>query len=173
MSGRAGEQKIGLGGGCHWCTEGIFQTLEGVVEVEQGFIRCDPPSDTWAESVIVHFDPSVIDLSTLVEVHLRTHGATAPYKANSKYRGAIYVYGDEQQKRAVDAVLSLQKEFDRPVETRVLLLRDFKLSDERFRNYYASNPEKPFCRRYIDPKLDTVRRDFGEIMASPGGGFGR
>ncbi|HYX47892.1 MAG TPA: peptide-methionine (S)-S-oxide reductase, partial [Sphingomicrobium sp.] len=82
-------EKIGLGGGCHWCTEGIFQMLTGVARVEQGFIRSDPPSDTWAEGVIVHFHPSVIDLSMLIEVHLRTHNATARYVPGSKYRGAV------------------------------------------------------------------------------------
>jgi peptide-methionine (S)-S-oxide reductase len=164
--GRVGEHRIGLGGGCHWCTEGIFQMLKGVAEVEQGFIRSDPPSDTWAEGVIVHFSPSVIDLSTLVAVHLRTHEAGAPYKADSKYRSAIYVYDDEQQKRAADAVSSLQQELDTALDTRVLLLRDFKISDERFRNYYVTDPQRPFCRRYIGPKLDTIRRDFGSIMVS-------
>src|SRR3546814_4664555 len=79
-------EKIGLGGGCRWCTEGIFQMLRGVPEVDQGFIRSDPPADRWAEGVIVHFDPLVIDLAILVEVHLRTHAASAPYVAKSKYR---------------------------------------------------------------------------------------
>lgn len=54
-------EDIGLGGGCHWCTEGIFQMLKGVVRVDQGFIRSEPPSDAWAEGVIVHFDPAEID----------------------------------------------------------------------------------------------------------------
>jgi peptide-methionine (S)-S-oxide reductase len=161
-------EKIGLGGGCHWCTEGIFQMLAGVAQVEQGFIRSDPPSDTWGEGVIVHFDRSVISLPTLIEVHLRTHGATAPYIAKSKYRSAIYVHDDDQRKRAIDAISSLQHEFDDAIQTGVLALRNFKLSDERFRNYYASDPERPFCRRYIDPKLDTIRRNFAAIMASGG-----
>jgi peptide-methionine (S)-S-oxide reductase len=164
--GSAGEHKIGLGGGCHWCTEGIFQMLEGVTQVEQGFIRSDPPSDTWAEAVIVHFDPSVIDLATLVSVHVRTHEAGAPYKADSKYRSAIYVFDDKQQKRAADAVSSLQHGFGTALETRILQLRDFKLSDERFRDYYASDPQRPFCRRYIEPKLDILARDFGGIIVS-------
>lgn len=159
-------EKIGLGGGCHWCTEGIFQMLAGVAEVEQGFIRSDPPSDSFAEGVIVHFDPCVIGLPTLVEVHIRTHRATAPFVARSKYRSAIYVVDDNQQKRATDAMISLQREFDQAIQTRVLALRDFNLSDERFRNYYASDPGRPFCRRYIDPKLDMIRRDFAAILPS-------
>jgi peptide-methionine (S)-S-oxide reductase len=159
-------EKIGLGGGCHWCTEGIFQMLAGVAQVEQGFIRSSPPSDSWAEGVIVHFDPSVIGLPTLLEVHLRTHRATAPFIARSKYRSAIYVADDDQRKRATDAMISLQHEFDRAIRTRVLALQGFTISDERFRNYYVSDPGRPFCRRYIDPKLAVIRRDFAAFVAS-------
>jgi peptide-methionine (S)-S-oxide reductase len=160
-----GLNRIGFGGGCHWCTEGVFQMLAGVDEVEQGFIRSDPPADSFAEGVIVHFRPPVIDLPTLIEVHLRTHDATAPYVATSKYRSAIYVDEDEQRERACAALSSLQLDFEKAVQTRVLALRDFKWSDERFRNYYANDPERPFCRRYIDPKLDIIRRDFAGLLA--------
>jgi peptide-methionine (S)-S-oxide reductase len=163
-------QKIGLGGGCHWCTEGIFQMLRGVAQVEQGFIRSDPPANVWAEGIGVHFDPLGIDLATLVEVHLRTHAASATYVATGKYRSAIYVHEDVQQQQATRTIASLQQEFEDPIETQVLRLRSFKPSDDRFRNYYANNPDKPFCRRYIDPKVDFIRRNFAEIIAPPGVG---
>lgn len=157
-------EKIGLGGGCHWCTEGIFQMLRGVPQVDQGFIRTDPPADGWAEGVIVHFDPLVIDLAILVEVHLRTHAASAPNVAKGKYRSAIYVHGDAQQRQATEVIASLQREFEDRIETRILPFRDFKPSDKRFMNYYATNPDKPFCRRYIDPKLAVIRRDFADLL---------
>ena len=53
-------EKLAFGGGCHWCTEGVFQALRGVEKVDQGFVQSDAPADTWAEGVIVTFDPSVI-----------------------------------------------------------------------------------------------------------------
>ena len=37
--------KAGFGGGCHWCTEGVFQALRGVDQVDQGFVRSDAPAD--------------------------------------------------------------------------------------------------------------------------------
>src|SRR3546814_14066805 len=69
-----------------------------------------------------------------------------------------------QQRQATEVIASLQREFEDRIETRVLPFRDFKPSDERFINYYATNPDKPFCRRYIDPKLDVIRRNFAEIL---------
>ena len=47
--GRDVKQEVGFGGGCHWCTEAVFQALRGVQEVEQGFIlacQSRPVSDT-------------------------------------------------------------------------------------------------------------------------------
>jgi len=158
-------EKIGIGGGCHWCTEGVFQMLRGVAQVDQGFIRSDPPADSWAEGVIVHFDPAIIGLPILIEVHLRTHSpaALASYAAGSKYRSAIYVHDDGQRREAAEAIEALRPAFDTPIDTRILPLRAFKHSDERFRNYYATDPDRPFCRRYIDPKLDLIRREFAGI----------
>ena len=49
--------KVGFGGGCHWCTEGVFQALRGVTQVDQGFLQSVAPADTWAEGVIVTFEP--------------------------------------------------------------------------------------------------------------------
>jgi len=78
--------KVGFGGGCHWCTEGVFQALRGVAQVDQGFVQSDAPADTWSEGVIVTFDPSVIPLVTLSQVHLRTHSATWARSPRSKLR---------------------------------------------------------------------------------------
>ncbi len=155
--------KLGFGGGCHWCTEGVFQALRGVVQVEQGFVQSDAPADTWAEGVIVTFDPSTIGLATLSEVHLRTHSATRVRSPRSKYRSAIYIFEDSQRHEADLAVAGFADESGKAVRTVVLPFRSFRPSDERYRNYYRTNPSRPFCRRYIDPKLDYIRRYYSEV----------
>jgi peptide-methionine (S)-S-oxide reductase len=101
-------------------------------------------------------------------VHLRTHSASRSFVAEGKYRSAIYIHDEAQEKRAVDTIGALQSEFENPIETRVLRFRKFKPSDERYQNYYATDPERPFCRRFIDPKLDFLRRNFAEIMSPHG-----
>ena len=155
-------EQIGFGGGCHWCTEAVFQALRGVQDVAQGFVRSTPPHESWSEAVIVTFDPDEIDLETLIEVHLRTHSSTSLHKMRGKYRSAIYGFGEDQQVRASTALQALQAEFDEPLQTRVLSHEGFKASDTRFQNYYATDPERPFCRTYIDPKLKVLRERFAE-----------
>lgn len=156
---------LGFGGGCHWCTEAVFQAFRSVETVEQGFIRSTAPDDDWSEAARVTFDPAVLPLEVLIEAHLRTHSATSSHTMRGKYRSAVYV-PDAADTGPVQAALdTLRPEFDKPLITRVLPLIAFKPSDGRFQNYYAADPERPFCRTYIEPKLTALRQRFGRETA--------
>ena len=157
--------KIGVGGGCHWCTEAVFQALIGVEKVEQGFIAALSPDDEFSEAVLVHFDPSIMPVEVLLDIHLRTHASTSNHKMRGKYRSAVYVFDAAQEHDAHTILEGLQEDFEDPLVTRVLKFHDFKVSDERFRNYYATGPGKPFCRTYIDPKLRLLKRSYGKRLA--------
>ncbi len=154
-------KKIGFGGGCHWCTEAVFQALKGVSKVEQGFIAAPAPDDSFSEAVIVHFDPAVIDLGTLMEIHLRTHSSMSDHTMRGKYRSAVYAFDEVQAARAQTCLDALQASFDRPLVTRVLEFRAFKPSADIHQNYFAKNADGPFCKSYIDPKLALLRKEFG------------
>lgn len=158
-------QRIGFGGGCHWCTEAVFQALRGVGMVDQGFVRSHPPDDSFSEAVIVHFDPDIIALEVLIDIHLRTHASTSDHKMRGKYRSAIYTFSDEQARTAKQALQTYAPDFDAPLVTRVLRHAGFKPSDERFQDYYRTDPERAFCKRYIDPKLDLLRARFSRALA--------
>lgn len=153
-------ETIGFGGGCHWCTEGVFQALRGVADVDQGFIRSLAPWDAAAEGVIVRFDPANISLAMLAEVHLRTHSANGTYSPGGRYRSAIYVFEGSQRPEAEAAVARFAAETGEAARTLVLGFASFEPSEARYQNYYRTDPERPFCRRYIDPKLDYIRSHF-------------
>ena len=57
--------KIGLGGGCHWCTEAVFQSLKGVHLVEQGYIASEGIAASFSEAVIVHYNPDTVSYTHL------------------------------------------------------------------------------------------------------------
>ena len=154
-------QKVAFGGGCHWCTEAIFQSLKGVSSVEQGWVSSTMPSaTTFSEAVIVHFDASLICLEILIEVHLFTHNATSNHNFREKYRSAIYTFSDAQQTEAEQILKEKQKLFTKPLVTKVYPFGAFKLNDELYLNYYKSNPEKPFCQARIEPKLKVLLERF-------------
>lgn len=159
-------EQVGFGGGCHWCIEAVFQSLKGVQHVAQGFITSAPPHDTWSEAVIVTFDRETIELAMLIEIHLRTHASTSHHKMRGKYRSSIYAFDEAQQRACQSAIDKLQSDFDGKIITNVLPFGEFKESDERFHNYYQVDPERPFCKTYIDPKLTKLRKLFaGKLFA--------
>ncbi len=71
--------KIGFGGGCHWCTKAVFQSLNGVNNVKQGWIASDGEAFAFSEAVIVEYNAKIIPLEVLIEVHLRTHKSTSEH----------------------------------------------------------------------------------------------
>ena len=123
-------EKVGFGGSCHWCTEAVFQSLNGVEKVEQGWISSFEPNDRFSEAVVVHFDPNQIDLSTLIAIHLHTHSCTADHSMRRKYRSAVYTHSEDQMTDANEVIASLAKEFEGKIITQVLPFQEFKLSQE-------------------------------------------
>lgn len=159
-----GLHKIGLGGGCHWCTEGVFVSLRGVEQVAQGWIASVPPHDAPSEAVIVHYDPQLITDTDLLAVHLQSHAATVAHALRGKYRSAVYAFSDEEAVRYRSLLRRLGRNYDRPLLTKVLPFAGFSASLPEHQDYYRSDPERPFCRRYIAPKLKRLRRDRPELF---------
>ncbi|MBT1445362.1 peptide-methionine (S)-S-oxide reductase [Shewanella sp. JM162201] len=149
--------QLTLGGGCHWCTEAVFQSLAGVIKVEQGFAQSTPPYESWSEAVRVSFDPDKISEEQLIRVHLHTHAATKAHSMRGKYRSALYFHNERQQHSLNAALQLLAAEFCKPLITQILPLEGFKASPAEYQNYYHTDPKRPFCRVYIAPKLEKVR----------------
>jgi peptide-methionine (S)-S-oxide reductase len=152
--------KIGFGGGCHWCTEAVFQSLSGVHQVDQGYIASTGAHTSFSEAVIVHYNPLEIPLQQLIEIHLRTHKSAIEHQLRNKYRSAIYVFSTQQSDKVKKIIHSLQKDFDMKLITKVLFFNNYRPSLSNFTNYYYSNPNKPFCKNHIDPKLNILLKKF-------------
>jgi peptide-methionine (S)-S-oxide reductase len=144
--------KIGLGGGCHWCTEAVFQSLLGVAKVEQGWISARE-AEAFSEAIIVHFDMEVLPLQVLIEIHLQTHSCTSDHSMRSKYRSAVYVFSEHQKKEVETVLVNLQPAFKIPLITKALFFKEFKENVEDYLSYYQRDPNKPFCRNVISTKL--------------------
>ena len=154
--------KIALGGGCHWCTEAVFQALKGVEKVEQGFVASTDKDAWFSEAVIVHFNTAIISLATLIEIHLHTHKSTSAHSMRHKYRSAIYTFNPIQWNKANTILSQLKAELDKKFITKVFPFFKFEESREEFKNYYENNPKKPFCERYISPKLELLLHKFSK-----------
>jgi len=156
--------KIALGGGCHWCTEAVFQVLKGVVKVEQGYVASVDGNASFSEAVIVHFKEDKIALAVLIEIHLYTHNSTSNHAMRDKYRSAIYTFSEVQKKEAVHILNGFKNAFEDQIITEILPFSEFKASREAIQNYYKKNPEKPFCKQFINPKLKLLVDKFSKYV---------
>lgn len=154
-------KKIAFGGGCHWCTEAIFQSLKGVEKVLQGFVASEEKS-SFSEAVIVYYNKEIIHLKLLIEVHLHTHKSTKNHSMREKYRSAMYCFSNNQKEESFKILKEIQETFNEEIITKILKFKDFKISAEEFQNYYQKNPEKPFCKKYIHPKLKIILNEFSQ-----------
>lgn len=152
--------KIGFGGGCHWCTEGVFSSLIGIKQVKQGWIASSSDNSTYSEAIEVYFDPAIISLADLIEIHLHTHASTANHSMRGKYRSAIYSYDKPQFTQATQILEHLKADFSAELVTQVYPFKSFKQNKTELQNYFYSAPDRPFCQTYIQPKIRLLLKRF-------------
>jgi peptide-methionine (S)-S-oxide reductase len=146
--------------------EAVFQFVQGVLLVEQGWISKQKEPDKYFEAVRIQFDPSIISSEELVEIHLATHQSSNQHGLSARYPSSIYTMNQEQfDKLSMNLILKKEGP-ERSIITTVEILAEFKSSLPRYHNYFISNPEKPFCNLYIRPKLERLNHLFPHLVKS-------
>ncbi len=143
---------LGLGGGCHWCTEAVFNSLTQAFNIEQGWISSLGEASTFSEAIRLQCHTK--DLESLIHIHLKTHSSQNNHQFRDKYRSAVY-YSEECDKPLFENALA---SFDKKIITKVLPLNAFKLNSEKYLNYYEKNKGNQFCETYIEPKLKLISK---------------
>lgn len=164
-------QKATFGGGCFWCTEALFQTVDGVLSVTSGYAGGTTEDPTYkevctgatghAEVIQVEFDPESIDYSVLLQHFWKAHDPTTLNRqgadCGTQYRSTILYHDDTQRQIAEDSKRKAQSNFDSPITTEIRSLERFYPAEEGHQNYYRSNPGAPYCAMVIKPKLEKFR----------------
>jgi peptide-methionine (S)-S-oxide reductase len=168
-------EEIVLGGGCFWCTEAFFNTIKGVVRATPGYSggTTDSPSYNQvcggstghAEAVLVEYDPEQVSLEDLLEVFFLTHDPTTLNRqgadVGTQYRSIILYNSEDQKKRAEDFINKIAGDYDQPIVTELKRLERFYPAEEYHRGYFEKNPNQPYCRAVISPKLAKLRKKTG------------
>jgi len=81
-----------------------------------------------------------------------------------KYRSAVYSFSKEQLNQSKIIIQLFQNKLEDKIITKVYPFLKFKPSRQEIQNYHKKNPGSPFCRRYIDPKLKLMQRQFENHM---------
>lgn len=158
-----------LANGCFWCTEAIFQRLNGVEKLTSGFSggRIRNPSykevvtgkTGHAEVIQIEFDNEVISFREILDVFFSTHNPTTlnrqGYDRGTQYRSAIFYHNDEQKQTAEKfiAELTTAEVFEDPIVTEVTEFDKFYAAEDYHQNYYNNNKTQGYCMAVINPKL--------------------
>jgi len=166
-----GLQKATFGAGCFWCVEAVFERLDGVQSVVAGYAGGSKANPTYeevcsgltghAEVAQITFDPKKISYARLLEVFWEAHDPTTMNRqgadVGNQYRSVIFYSNDEQRKTAEEAKQEAQKSYQDPVVTDIKPLIDFYVAENYHQDYFRNNPNAPYCRFVIKPKLDKLK----------------
>ena len=169
-----------LAGGCFWCLEAVFEQLRGVTRVMSGYAGGHVPNPSYeavctgttghAEVTQVTFDPDQISYRELLGVFFVIHDPTTLDRqggdAGTQYRSAIFYHDDEQRRSAEELIRELEAEhvFDDAIVTKVEPLQAFYAAEEYHQGYYRRNPNQPYCRAVIAPKVAKLRSKYLEKL---------
>lgn len=169
-----------FGSGCFWCTEAIFQNVDGVLKVESGYAGGKVKKPTYkevcsgltghAEVVQLTYDPNEITYDELLEIFWKTHDPTTLNRqgadVGTQYRSVIFYHDDEQKQLANLYKEKLDKSgaFADPIVTEISPSPEFYKAEDYHQNYYNLNGNAPYCTFVIQPKLEKFKKVFAEKL---------
>jgi peptide-methionine (S)-S-oxide reductase len=180
-AGDGAAQTAVLAGGCFWCTEAVFQRLNGVHSVTSGYAGgaketadyrtvCSGTSGH-AEVIRVEFDPRRITFGQLLKVFFSiAHDPTQLNRQGNdrgtQYRSAIF-YSNEDQHRIAKSYISqlnAAHAFRGPIVTTLEPLQAFFPAEAYHQNYAVNNPDQPYVAFAALPKVDKLATYFPDRM---------
>jgi len=171
-----------LAAGCFWCIEAVFDDLKGVEDVVSGYAGGHTENPTYrqvcdgdtghAEVAQIKFDPLVISFKEILQVFFAVHDPTTLNRqgndVGTQYRSAIFYHDDEQKRVAEEVIKEVTAEgvYDDPIVTEVVPLEKFWPAEDYHQEYFANNPNQPYCTAVVAPKVAKFRKKFVDRLKS-------
>ncbi|WP_422356785.1 peptide-methionine (S)-S-oxide reductase MsrA [Roseivirga pacifica] len=171
-----GREVATFAGGCFWCTEAVFERVEGVIDVYSGYTGGDQENPTYkqvsygetnhAEAVQIVFDPSVITYQELLNIFFATIDPTQLNRqgpdVGAQYRNVVYYHSFKQQIEAEATVNKLNRsgKYDKELATTVEKFTKFWKAEGYHQDYYELNPGNPYIINIAVPKVKKLKMLF-------------
>ena len=167
-----------LAGGCFWCVEAVYRDLIGVEAVISGYMGGSTDAPTYpqvctgetghAEIIQVSFDPAVISYAELLGVFFTTHDPTQLNRqgndVGTQYRSAVFYHSELQRAEAEKAKTDAAKIWDDPIVTEITEASIFWSAGDDHQDYFANNPDNPYCMAVVAPKVTKARQKFHHLL---------
>lgn len=171
-----------LAGGCFWCVEAVFDMLDGVEQVESGYIGGHVANPSYkqvcsgdtghAEAIRIRFDPARISYAELLDGLFHVHDPTQLNRqgndVGSQYRSAIFVLDEAQRQAAQAAIAAAQSEWPAPIVTTIEDgTQPFTVAEDYHQDYFAANgASNPYCSYVVAPKVKKFREKYARRLKS-------
>lgn len=169
-----------FGTGCFWCTEAIFQSLNGVISATSGYSGGERKNPTYeqvcsgatghAECINIVYDPQKISFVELLEAFWKSHDPTTLNRqgadVGTQYRSVVFYHNDMQRKAAEEYKKKLNdlKAFPDPVVTEISPFTVFYPAEDYHQEYFRLNGHAPYCQFVIAPKLEKFKKVFEQKL---------
>jgi len=176
----AGTKLATFAGGCFWCTEAVFERVDGVTEVTSGYIGGEVENPTYeqicsgttghAEAIQFRYDPAKVTYTELLEIFFGTHDPTTLNRqgpdSGTQYRSAVFTHDDEQMQtaRSVKKTLDESGVFLSPIVTEITPAPRFWPAETYHQDYYENNPNAGYCMMVVRPKVEKLEKVFREKL---------
>ena len=168
------QQLITLGGGCFWCTEAVYEHVDGVTAVESGYCNGRVATPTYeqvcsgatgcVEVIRVAFDDERISLREVLEIFFVIHDPTTLNRqgndVGTQYRSGIYFHDAAQQAVAREVMDEVNAKVGGRLVTELLPLADYSRAEDYHQHYYANHPNQGYCAMVAAPKIEKFRKTF-------------
>jgi len=168
--------KATLAAGCFWCVEAVFDALRGVSDVVSGYSGGQTENPTYqqvcsertghAEVVQIEFDKNEIAFADLLRIFFAVHDPTTLNRQGNdigtSYRSAIFFHDDEQKRVAEEIIREIDAAgiYDSPIVTQIAPFTKFWPAEDYHQEYFANNPNQPYCAAVVAPKVAKFRKVF-------------
>jgi peptide-methionine (S)-S-oxide reductase len=165
-----------LAAGCFWCVEALFDDLKGVSDVASGYAGGHTEDPTYAqvcdgttghaEVIQITFDPAEIAFKEILEVFFTVHDPTTLNRqgndVGTQYRSAVLYHTDEQRRVAEEVIAEITAAgiYDDPIVTEVAAFDKFWPAEDYHQEYFANNPNQPYCAAVVAPKVAKFRQKY-------------
>jgi len=169
-----------IGGGCFWCTEGVYNKVKGVISAVSGYAGGKRPNPNYemictgvsgyAEVIEITYDAEIISYENILEIFWEIHDPTTLNAQGgdrgTQYRSVIYYYNEEQKNLAQKSAKTKQESLRNEIVTELSSAPKFYPAEEYHQNYYALNPNQGYCAMVIAPKIQKFMMKFPKNLKS-------
>ena len=160
-----------LGGGCFWCTEAVFEKIDGIIDVVSGYAGGKSENPTYkeictgksghAEVIKIDFNPERISFEKILDIFGKAHDPTTLNRqgadVGTQYRSTVMFLNDKQKVAAEKWKIELSKKLPSKVVTEIVKAPTFYKAEEYHQDYYSRNPNQGYCNFVIRPKLKKIK----------------